>query len=180
MDKDTPRGTYGLSAVRPPTERIDGMYLLYPLAIRAPMWTSWSSLPQTLHAQGTGLPQTTVIVDGLRKPERPRFPAGLRKLRIRVHKVRGARDQSDEFIRLADAVAGGIWGNIEGGSHAGVVCCSAACLMRCRLLLRRWGVTSFAEDEQRLSSLWGNHRRETVACFEAGMHGRDPFRQAPV
>jgi hypothetical protein len=53
-------------------------------------------------------------LDGLSKPERPRFAAGLRKLSIRVHKVRGARDQSDEFIRLADAVAGGVRDSLEG------------------------------------------------------------------
>jgi hypothetical protein len=72
------------------------------------------STAKALHAQGAELPQATVIVDGLSRPERPRFAAGLRKLRIRVHKVRGARDQSDEFIRLADAVAGGVRDSMEG------------------------------------------------------------------
>ena len=72
------------------------------------------STAKALHAQGAELPQATVIVDGLSRPERPRFAAGLRKLRIRVHKVRGARDQSDEFIRLADAVAGGVRDSIKG------------------------------------------------------------------
>jgi hypothetical protein len=56
----------------------------------------------------------TPSVDGLSRPERPRFAAGLRKLRLRVHKVRGARDQSDEFIRLADAIAGGVRDSLEG------------------------------------------------------------------
>jgi hypothetical protein len=72
------------------------------------------STAKALHAQGAELPQATVIVDGLSRPERPRFAAGLRKLRIRVHKVRGARDQSDELIRLADAIAGGIRDSLEG------------------------------------------------------------------
>jgi uncharacterized membrane protein len=72
------------------------------------------STAKALHAQGAELPQATVIVDGLSRPERPRFAAGLRKLRIRVHKVRGARDQSDELIRLADAVAGGVRDSLEG------------------------------------------------------------------
>ena len=72
------------------------------------------STAQALHAKGAELPQATVIVDGLSRPERPRFAAGLRKLRIRVHKVRGARDQSDELIRLADAIAGGVRDSLEG------------------------------------------------------------------
>jgi hypothetical protein len=72
------------------------------------------STAKALHAHGAELPQATVIVDGLSRPERPRFAAGLRKLRIRVHKVRGARDQADEFIRLADAVAGGVRDSMEG------------------------------------------------------------------
>jgi hypothetical protein len=72
------------------------------------------STAKALHAQSTELSQATGIVDGLSRPERPRFAAGLRKLRIRVHKVRGARDQSDELIRLADAIAGGVRDSLEG------------------------------------------------------------------
>jgi hypothetical protein len=72
------------------------------------------STAKAFYAQGAELPQATVIVDGLSRPERPRFAAGLRKLRIRVHKVRGARDQSDELIRLADAIAGGVRDSLEG------------------------------------------------------------------
>jgi hypothetical protein len=48
----------------------------------------------------------TVLVDGLGKKERHRFAAGLRRLRIKIRKVRGVRDQKDAFIRLADAIAG--------------------------------------------------------------------------
>jgi hypothetical protein len=47
-----------------------------------------------------------VTVDGLGKTERYRFAAGLRKLNISIRKVRGVKDESDEFIRLADALAG--------------------------------------------------------------------------
>jgi len=72
------------------------------------------STAKALYAQGAELPQATVIVDGLSRPERPRFAAGLRKLRIHVHKVRGARDQSDELIRLADAIAGDVRDSLEG------------------------------------------------------------------
>ncbi|ETW96083.1 MAG: hypothetical protein ETSY2_47050 [Candidatus Entotheonella gemina] len=50
--------------------------------------------------------QATIFVDGLGRTERHRFSAGLRKLRVRVQKVRGSKDESEEFIRLADAIAG--------------------------------------------------------------------------
>jgi len=55
-----------------------------------------------------------VIVDGLKKSEKAKFAVGLRKLKIRIKKVRGARDESDEFIRLADIIAGFVRKNIEG------------------------------------------------------------------
>lgn len=47
-----------------------------------------------------------IFVDGLKRSERHRFAAGIRKLNIRVRKVRGIKDEADEFIRLADAVCG--------------------------------------------------------------------------
>jgi hypothetical protein len=74
------------------------------------------STAQALHAQGVERPSATIIVDGLDRPERPRFAAGVRKLGIAVRKVRGARDESDELIRLADAVAGFVRDALEGSS----------------------------------------------------------------
>lgn len=56
----------------------------------------------------------TILVDGLGRKERQRFAAGLRRLRIKVRKVRGIRDQSDAFIRLADAIAGFVRDYLEG------------------------------------------------------------------
>lgn len=56
----------------------------------------------------------TILVDGLRKNERYNFAAGLRRLKVKVHKVRGIRDQSDAFIRLADAVTGFVRDYLEG------------------------------------------------------------------
>ena len=50
--------------------------------------------------------EANVYVDGLRRNERRRFTAGLRKLHVQVNHVRGLTDQADEFIRLADAIAG--------------------------------------------------------------------------
>jgi hypothetical protein len=74
------------------------------------------STAQALHAQGVEHLSATIIVDGLDRPERPRFAAGVRKLGIAVRKVRGARDESDELIRLADAVAGFVRDALEGSS----------------------------------------------------------------
>jgi hypothetical protein len=39
---------------------------------------------------------------------------GLRQLNVRVRKVRGINDQSDQFIRLADALAGFVSDSLEG------------------------------------------------------------------
>jgi hypothetical protein len=61
--------------------------------------------------------QATVIIDGLGRPERHRVAAGLRHRSIPVHKVRGIRDQADEFIRLADAVAGWVRDSLEGDAE---------------------------------------------------------------
>lgn len=57
--------------------------------------------------------KTTILVDGLRKTERYYFASGLRKLKIKVRKVRGVRDENDPFIRLADAIAGFIRDSLE-------------------------------------------------------------------
>ena len=72
------------------------------------------STAKALHARVMDRPTATIIVDGLERSERPRFAAGIRKLGITVHKVRGARDQSDELIRLADAIAGFVRDALEG------------------------------------------------------------------
>lgn len=48
----------------------------------------------------------TILIDGLSKNERQRVAVGLRRLRVRTEKVRGLDDENDEFIRLADALAG--------------------------------------------------------------------------
>ncbi|MBM3839898.1 MAG: hypothetical protein FJ398_18390 [Verrucomicrobia bacterium] len=64
------------------------------------------STAKALNAAAHGVFEATIFVDGLGRKERHRFAAGLRKLRITVRKVRGVRDESDEFTRLADAIAG--------------------------------------------------------------------------
>jgi hypothetical protein len=79
------------------------------------------STAKALHARVMERPTATVFVDGLVYAERRRFAAGLRKLNVSVHKVQGRRDESDEFIRLADAMAGFIRDALEGDQEMGVL-----------------------------------------------------------
>lgn len=65
--------------------------------------------------------KAVVFVDGLKRAERRCFAAGLRKLKVKIKKVRGLRDQSDEFIRLADALAGFIRDAIEGDQMMNII-----------------------------------------------------------
>lgn len=71
------------------------------------------STAKALHDKAKTPYEATIFVDGLKRPERFRFAAGLRKLKVVVKKVRGIRDDSDEFIRLADAFAGFIRDSLE-------------------------------------------------------------------
>jgi hypothetical protein len=51
--------------------------------------------------------KVTIIIDGLLTPRRQLYLGSLiRKAGIITEKVKGARDQSDAFVRLADTVAG--------------------------------------------------------------------------
>ncbi|MBI3261190.1 DUF3800 domain-containing protein [Candidatus Berkelbacteria bacterium] len=59
-----------------------------------------------------------IIVDGLRKNERHRFAAGLRKLGISPNKVRGAREESTSLLRYADMVLGLSRDAFEGKKYA--------------------------------------------------------------
>lgn len=61
--------------------------------------------------------RATVLVDGLGKAERRRIANGLRDQQINADKVRGLRDESDEFIRLADAAAGLVRDYREGQAY---------------------------------------------------------------
>lgn len=61
--------------------------------------------------------RATVLIDGLGKEERHRVAAALRQRQVSVDKVRGLRDESDEFIRLADAMAGFVRDWLEGQSY---------------------------------------------------------------
>ena len=50
--------------------------------------------------------RATVVIDGLNDRELRRVTRGLRELRVRYRNVRGLRDESSPFLRLADALAG--------------------------------------------------------------------------
>ncbi len=62
----------------------------------------------TAHAikQSEPYERATIIVDGLSRTEQNRFASGIRALGVRTRKVRGADDEVDPFIRLADAICG--------------------------------------------------------------------------
>jgi hypothetical protein len=60
----------------------------------------------------------TVVVDGLRGRDVNRFKTRLRGSGVNVRKVRGARDESEPIVRLADAVAGFVRDFLEGQAYA--------------------------------------------------------------
>lgn len=56
----------------------------------------------------------SVFIDALGRAQRKVVGAALRSRGIRVEKVRGLRDEADEFIRVADALAGFVRDALEG------------------------------------------------------------------
>lgn len=62
--------------------------------------------------------EANVYIDGLSRTGRRQFASGLRRLKIKVRKVRGVRDQSEIFIRLADAIAGFVRDYLEKEKYA--------------------------------------------------------------
>ena len=61
--------------------------------------------------------KANVFIDGLVKPEINRVGTGLRQIGVRTEKVQGARDESNPFIRLADAIAGLVGRNQKGSDY---------------------------------------------------------------
>lgn len=62
--------------------------------------------------------RAVILIDGLGKHERRIVGSGLRARNVRTEKIRGLRDESDEFIRLADAVVGFVRDTLEGRAYA--------------------------------------------------------------
>jgi hypothetical protein len=50
--------------------------------------------------------KATILVDGLSRTEERSFARGIRAAGVHTEKIRGATDEADAFIRLADAVCG--------------------------------------------------------------------------
>lgn len=61
--------------------------------------------------------QAHVFIDGLTLTERQRGTKYLRAFNRGIKKVRGLRDESDEFIRLADTFAGFVRAHFEGADY---------------------------------------------------------------
>jgi len=58
--------------------------------------------------------KATIVIDGLNKAAAKRVAKSLRQLGVKIHKVRGERDETNAFLRLADAMAGLIREATEG------------------------------------------------------------------
>jgi hypothetical protein len=61
----------------------------------------------------------TILIDGLGKAEYHRAGSELRSRGVVMKKVRGLKDETDEFIRLADAVCGLIRDEVDGDADLG-------------------------------------------------------------
>lgn len=74
---------------------------------------------RALEVAQAGAPfRITVLVDGMNRKEQHHLGGQFRQARLPVDKVRGLRDESDEFIRLADAIAGFVRDYLEGQAYA--------------------------------------------------------------
>ena len=80
--------------------------------------STFLAIAQALQAAAGQRPfHAYVHIDGLSMTERLRGIEYLRALSPGVKKVRGMRDESDEFIRLADTFAGFIRAHFEGADY---------------------------------------------------------------
>lgn len=96
-------GTIFYSRFLKPTEYPDSTYL---------------AIAQALKKASCGSPfQAYVFIDGLPLYERQRASRYLRSFNKGIKKVRGLRDDADEFIRLADTFAGLIRAHNEGDTY---------------------------------------------------------------
>jgi len=96
-------GTIRYSRFPKPTEYPESTYLAISQAVK--------------QETGHNPFQAYVFIDGLPYYERQRASRYLRAFNKNIKKVRGLRDNVDEFIRLADAFAGFIRANGEGESY---------------------------------------------------------------
>jgi Protein of unknown function (DUF3800) len=88
------------------TQLARSMYLIrFTRTQRYPAATA-EAAARAIRARSGEACRVRVVVDGLKREERRRFGDMLRQRQVRPDDVRGARDQSDAFIRLADAACG--------------------------------------------------------------------------
>jgi hypothetical protein len=81
-------------------------YSVYP-GTRAYHDLTLLTIAKALGERSGGQPyKVTVIIDGLQRSEIRLVSVGLRRIRVPIRKVRGARDESHALVRLADAMAG--------------------------------------------------------------------------
>ena len=73
---------------------------------------------RAIHHKNKEASPATVTVDGLRGRDVNRFKTRLRGSGVNVRKVRGARDESEPIVRLADAAVGFIRDFLEGQDYA--------------------------------------------------------------
>jgi hypothetical protein len=73
---------------------------------------------KAIHHKNQAAMPATAIVDGLSGRDVNRFKTRLRGSGVNVRKVRGARDESEPIVRLADAVAGFVRDFLEGQPYA--------------------------------------------------------------
>jgi hypothetical protein len=91
----------------------DSLFYAYYKNSRDYIEMSVKSVTKVIKYKQTGDYQATIIVDGLRDVEIPRFAKYLRAGGIKVHKIRGGKDESEVLIRLADAIAGFVRDSLE-------------------------------------------------------------------
>jgi hypothetical protein len=81
-------------------------YSVYP-GTRAYHDLTLLTIAKALGERSRGQPyKVTVIIDGLQRSEIRLVSVGLRRIRVPIRKVRGARDESHALVRLTDAMAG--------------------------------------------------------------------------
>jgi hypothetical protein len=89
-------------------------YAVYP-GTRAYHDLTLLTVAKALGERSGGQPyKVTVIIDGLPRSTIRLVSVGLRRIRVPIRKVRGARDESHALVRLADAMAGFLWDAEEG------------------------------------------------------------------
>ena len=93
----------------------------YPKPTNYPEST-FTAIAQAIEAAAGGRPfRAHVFIDGLSLTERQRGAEHLRAFSRDVKKVRGLRDESDEFIRLADTFAGFVRAHLEGATYTALL-----------------------------------------------------------